>query len=157
MFLCTLRSHEKRCRTKRKFIKWFIDDQLCNAASGAIAAISPQGLAYMRRMCSSPLGFFQSFARQRTSDEEEECSLLQRVGDKVKDNIDAHLKLAGDKKAADLLAKVCMNQFDLTDLFAMDRRQYLATCSRQRSTVFHASPLIRAIAFLKRLLSRLLI
>ena len=51
----------KSCITKRKFHKWFLDEQLTNAASGASSALSTEGLMLIKAKCSSPRKFWSLF------------------------------------------------------------------------------------------------
>lgn len=47
--------------TKRRFLKWFIDEQMMTAASGASNALSTQGLAATKSKCCSPRDFWHDF------------------------------------------------------------------------------------------------
>jgi hypothetical protein len=56
--------------TKRKFFKWFIDEQISAAASGASSALSTQGLVAIKNKCSSPRMFWWTFHDETL---EEDC------------------------------------------------------------------------------------
>ena len=47
--------------TKRKFFKWFMEEQLTTAASGATSVLSTSGLMAIKDKCSSPRIFWWNF------------------------------------------------------------------------------------------------
>ena len=60
--------------TKRKFFKWFLDDQIVTAASGACSVLSAAGLTAIRDKCCSPKGFWLNFyTDERTKDVGSSC------------------------------------------------------------------------------------
>jgi hypothetical protein len=99
--------------TKRKFIKWFVDEHMHNAASGAGSVVSLGGAAAAKATFDSPKTFFYKFAKSRPADEEN-VTLLELAADSVKAFIasDMQFKSDAEKAAADLLSKVLMNQFE---------------------------------------------
>ena len=46
---------------KRKFVKWFLDDQIVTAASGASSVLSTAGLVAIKDKCCSPKSFWRHF------------------------------------------------------------------------------------------------
>ena len=103
--------HWQTNATKKKFIKWFCNDQL-HAACGAGSAVTLEGVDAMKRTFTSPKAFFQKFARERTAEETDDCTLFDLAGDAVKAHIEGQTWTDSEKMAADLIAKVYMNQFE---------------------------------------------
>ena len=104
------------CQTqiaKSKLIKYFIEEQMEDAARGATGMMSPDAVVKIKSGFSSPKNFFQEFASSHTlAGGEEEDSILKRAGQKVEEYIQREFNTPAEKQAAGILSKILMNQFD---------------------------------------------
>ena len=94
--------------TAMKFKKWFLDDQVTQAAGGACSGLSVPGLIAIKKMFASPRTFWRLFA---SSEEVEEQPDLIRSTEKKFEVFKESMACAGDKEAAVLIFKVMTNQF----------------------------------------------
>ena len=94
--------------TSMKFKKWFLDDQVTQAAGGASTALSLEGLLDIKSKCRSPRAFWKNFAQKEDIEEEPNC--IKYTTEKF-EAFKETFKCVGDKHAADLIYKVMTNQF----------------------------------------------
>ena len=98
--------------TKRKFFKWFLDEQISTAASGASSAVSVVGLSAIKEACLSPRKFWRQYQDDPEQLVDDEPTMFEATQRKFGDFIEQNLRLAGDKKAADLILKLMTHRFD---------------------------------------------
>ena len=101
--------------TKRKFIMFFVEEQLEDAARGAGAMLGADAVVKMRSTFISPKVFFEAFAKTHmpsNAGDADDDSILKRAGEKAEAYIQAEFRTDAEKHAAGMLSKIMMGQFD---------------------------------------------
>jgi hypothetical protein len=98
--------------SKRKFVKWFVDEQLYQAASGESDIITSDGMANIIRICASPFAFSENFVWGSPSSDISQVSLECLIKENAKDFLFAQLRKSEDLAASDMICRVYMNHFD---------------------------------------------
>jgi hypothetical protein len=108
--------------TAMKFKKWFMDDIMTQAASGASTGLTLEGLMKLKGKCASMRNFWAHFSKIPSS--EEEPSLQGNTQDKFDQFKVDNFPSVQDQHAADFMFKVCTNQFykDFHELSARGER-----------------------------------
>jgi hypothetical protein len=98
--------------SKRKFVKWFVDEQLYQAASGESYIITLDGMANIIRKCASPIAFFEDLVWGIPSSDIIQVSLESLIKENAKAFLSAQLRTPEDLAASDMICSVYMNHFD---------------------------------------------